>query len=192
MQELIYIHGFNSSAQSQKARETAAWLARHQPAVRLHAPTLPNDPESALLLLEKTVKTCHHAPGLIGSSMGGFFATILSERHALPAVLINPAVHPHRLLRHYLGPNQNPYTGVRYVLTEAHIGQLRDMEVSAIRHPERLWVLLKQGDETLDYRLAVSWYAGCAVEVAAGGNHAFEDYASRLPEIYAFLQARIE
>ena len=191
MQELIYIHGFNSSSQSQKARETAAWLSQHHPAIRLHAPTLPNDLAAALILLEKTVKNCDHAPGLIGSSMGGFFATILSQRYELPAVLINPAVHPHRLLKHYLGWNQNPHTGVRYELKEEHIELLRTMEVSVITHPELLWVLVKEGDETLDYRLAVEWYAGCQLEVAAGGNHAFEDFATRLPEIYAFLQARI-
>lgn len=191
MQELLYIHGFNSSAQSQKARETAAWLAQHHPALRLHAPTLPNDPEAALILLEKTVKACDHPPALIGSSMGGFLATVLSDRFGLPAVLINPAVHPHRLLRHYLGENTNPQTGVRYVLEERHMEILRAMEVTSIRHPGRLWVLLKEGDETLDYRLAVEWYAGCAMEVQAGGNHAYEDYAARLPEIYAFLQARI-
>jgi len=191
MQELIYIHGFDSSAQSQKARETADWLHEHHPQVRLHAPTLPNEPHEALILLEKTVKECDHAPGLIGSSMGGFLATILSQRYGLPAVLINPAVHPHLLLKNYLGRRQNPYTGVWYEMKASHMALLRAMEVSAIEHPELLWVLVKAGDETLDYRVAQSWYAGCALEVGPGGNHAFDDFASRLPEIYAFLSARV-
>lgn len=189
MKALLYLHGFDSSAQSLKARQTRAWAAQHSPQLQLHFPNLPNNPEKALILLEKTVENCHDKPGLIGSSMGGFFATVLSERYGLAAVLINPAVHPHRLLRHYLGPRRNPQTGESYELTPAHMDILRVME-TPVTHPERLLVLLKKGDETLDYRLAEQWYHGCTLQIDEGGDHAFTDYEQRLPAIFAFLQAR--
>lgn len=191
MQELIYIHGFNSSPQSQKARDTAAWLAVHRPELRLRVPTLPYDPEAAILLLEKTVQSCHDAPGLIGSSLGGFWATVLAERLGLRAVLINPAVRPHQLLSAYLGENRNYHTGETYVLEPRHVEILRALEVEQISRPQDLWVLLETGDETLDYRQAVSYYAGCPQDVREGGSHAFDSYVERLPEILAFLEKKI-
>lgn len=191
MQDLIYIHGFNSSPQSQKAQDTARWLANHHPSVRLHVPTLSYDPEAALLLLLKTVERCGSVPGLIGSSMGGFYATVLAERFGLRAALINPAVHPHRLLAHYLGENRNYHTGESYVLEPRHVDILKAQEVTHISHPERLWVLLQTADETLDYRQAVAYYAGCPQDIFEGGSHAYDNYVERLPEIYAFLKMSI-
>lgn len=187
MTDLIYIHGFNSSPRSQKAQETRVWLAKYQPQVRLHVPALPYDPASALALLSAAVAQCVSAPVLVGSSLGGFMASVLSERYGLRAALINPAVYPHRLLPAYLGQNTNPYTGEQYVLTAQHMTELEAMTPARLSAPTRTLVLLQSGDETLDYRQAVRFYRGSPMSIEPGGSHAYENFAARLPDIYAFL-----
>jgi predicted esterase YcpF (UPF0227 family) len=91
---------------------------------------------------------------LVGSSLGGFYATWLAEKHGLKAVLINPAVHPHRDLRVFLGVQQNLHTGEKYELTESHLAQWEQLFVPAIT-PTRYLLLVETGDELLDYREAV-------------------------------------
>lgn len=184
---IVYVHGFNSSPQSAKARQLQAWAAAHRPDLAIRVPALPMDPEKALALLESCVQSCPPATGLIGSSMGGFFANVLAARHGLPAVLINPAVHPHRLLARHLGENRNYHTGEVSELLPAHVGFLERTEVPPAS-PSRLRVLLETGDETLDYREAERFYAGCRVEVAAGGSHAYEGFLAALPSIVEFLE----
>lgn len=185
MQDILYIHGFLSSPQSAKAQVMQAWAARH-PGVRVQVPALPVDPCAALEQLEGIVRTSATPPGLIGSSLGGFYANILAARHGLRAVLLNPAVHPHQLLRAYVGMQENHHTGVASEVKPEHFDFLERIEVKP-PHPERLRVLLETGDETLDYRLAVRFYDGCGLDITEGGSHAYEGFADRLPGIIAFL-----
>ena len=49
------------------------------------------DADAAFALLERELASVD-APLLVGSSLGGYYATVLAERHGLKAVLINPAV----------------------------------------------------------------------------------------------------
>jgi predicted esterase YcpF (UPF0227 family) len=185
MQDILYIHGFLSSPQSAKAQQMQAYAARH-PQLRVQVPALPVDPAAALAILEDCIRRSPTPPGLIGSSLGGFYANILAARHALRAVLVNPAVHPHRLLAAYVGEQRNHHTGVAAEVKPEHFRLLEALEV-APRHPERLWVLLETGDETLDYRQAVAFYAACAQDVTPGGSHAYESFAGKLPAIVDFL-----
>ena len=185
MHDLLYIHGFLSSPQSVKARQVQAWAApRHD--LRVHAPALPADPESALAILEETVQACATAPGLIGSSLGGFYANILAARHGLRAVLINPAVHPHMLLQRYAGAPQAEHGDVMTGVTPAHFSLLERVEIRPV-HSEHLWVLLETGDETLDYRQAEQFYQGCAIDITPGGAHSYEGFLQKLPAINTFL-----
>lgn len=190
MKELIYIHGFNSSPQSAKAQQLLAWAARYRPDLHIHVPALPIDPEKALALLDASVQACGSAPGLIGSSLGGFYATVLAERHGLRAVLINPAVHPHQLLARHLGEPRNYHTGEAAELRHEHIAVLERLEVVP-SSPGRLWVLLETGDETLDYRQAADFYAGCRVDITEGGSHAYEGFVAKLPSIVEFLNQQV-
>lgn len=186
---LIYIHGFNSSPQSLKAQETLHYLREQQLAVEFVAPDLANYPQQTHTELTTLIKQhANRQVALIGSSMGGFFATVLAEQFGLRAVLINPAVHPHRLIRGYLGHNVNPYSGVHYTLTEEHLQQLASLDVQSLRAPQNLFLLTQTGDETLDYRDAVSYYRNCSQRVVDGGNHRFENYVEHLPECIKFLQ----
>jgi predicted esterase YcpF (UPF0227 family) len=192
MQDILYIHGFLSSPQSAKAQQMLAYARRH-PELRLQVPALPVDPAAALGILEGvlagSMREGAAPPGLIGSSLGGFYANILAARHGLRAVLLNPAVHPHRLLATYTGEQRNYHTGVASDVKPEHFRLLEQLEVRP-PHPERLWVLLETGDETLDYRQAEQFYSACTVDVTQGGSHTYEGFAERLPDIVAFLNRK--
>ncbi len=123
---------------------------------------------------------------LIGSSLGGYYATFLAEKHGLKAVLINPAVLPDRDLEQFLGPQRNLYTGEPYELTPAHLAEMRALSVPRITRPERYYLLVQTGDEVLDYREAVRYYAGAKQCVIEGGDHGFHDFEREIPEILRF------
>ena len=112
---ILYIHGFISSPQSIKAQQSRVYAEAL--GIECVVPDLPNTPGATLASVERVLQGLlaeHARVGLIGSSLGGFFATVLAEKYALPAVLINPAVRPHHLIAHYIGDNFNPYTCLLY------------------------------------------------------------------------------
>ena len=111
---LIYLHGFNSSPQSHKAQVLGRYLAERGLGECYACPALPHQPEAAVAVIETELARAPKGPvTLVGSSLGGYYATWLSENHGLKAVLINPAVHPHRDLRAFLGVQQNLHSGER-------------------------------------------------------------------------------
>jgi uncharacterized protein len=186
MQHILYIHGFLSSPQSTKAQQMQQFAAGC-PDLRLMVPPLPVDPAAALAVLEECIASSPNLPVLIGSSLGGFYANILAARYGMRAVLINPAVHPHKLLAAYVGAQRNYHTGVASEVKPEHFQMLERLEVRPV-HPERLWVLLETGDETLDYRMAETFYAACKIDVTPGGSHTYEGFVQRLPAIVEFLR----
>lgn len=184
---VIYLHGFNSSPASHKARLFAAYCH----AQGLHdvlVPALPYDPARALQSLEDCIQDSGDRVALlVGSSLGGYYATYLAERHGLKAALINPAVAPCEYLpRKIVGSQRNYYTEEEYEFTLEHVAFLRTLEVKKIRDPARYLLLVQTGDETLDYRLAVQLYAGCQQIVQEGGSHSFDNFAAVLPTILRF------
>ncbi|MEN2506392.1 YqiA/YcfP family alpha/beta fold hydrolase [Stutzerimonas stutzeri] len=182
---IVYMHGLNSSPLSQKASQLTAALERIGSIDRLRVPALHHHPRQAIAQLEAAIVELGR-PVLVGSSLGGYYATHLAERHGLKALLINPAVTPHRHFDGYLGPQTNLYTGEVWELTEDHVTALAELEVPPPRDAERYQVWLQTGDETLDYRHAASFYQGCAVRIQAGGDHGFQGFAERLPALLAF------
>jgi len=182
---LLYIHGLNSSPASFKANLLKRKLDSLGREAEFLAPALPDRPKAAAALLERELAK-HPGAALVGSSLGGFYATWLAERHGLKAVLVNPAVRPYEGLRQYLGPQQNLHTGERYELTPAHLEELREMDTAAITHPERYLLLVGTGDEVLDYRQAVERYRGCVQMVIEGGDHGFSDFAEYLGPVLEF------
>ena len=184
---LLYLHGFNSSHASHKAQVLQAHLDRRGRGAELLAPDLPHRPAQAIALVESLLAQLPRKPTLVGSSLGGYYATGLAERHDLQAVLINPVVAPYRLLAPLLGPQQNLYTGEIYELTAQHLAELQALEVEAL-HPERYLLLVQTGDEVLDYREAVARFAGAQQIVIAGGDHGFQEFEKYLDEILAFAE----
>lgn len=190
---LIYLHGFLSSPLSAKATQTRAYLAQNNPSVRgspiaFEVPALGDLPEQACAVAEMAIGAAlaRGPVGLIGSSMGGYFATLMAERHDLRAVLVNPSALPHRRMHRYRGLNTNPYSGVQFTLDAGHERWLEQNLPAAI-HPDRYWLLTQTGDEVLDYREAVAYYAGCRQTIESGGNHQFVGFERHLPEIVGFL-----
>lgn len=186
---LIYLHGFMSSPQSAKATLTRDYLASRRLPIAFEVPALPDLPERALAAAEvAVVAALQRGPvGLIGSSMGGYFATILAERCDLRAVLVNPSAQPHRRIDRYFGPNTNPYSGSQFTLDAGHARWL-EQALPPVLHPDRYWLLTQMGDEVLDYREAVEFYAGCRQTIEPGGNHQFPGFECYLPAVIEFLQ----
>jgi predicted esterase YcpF (UPF0227 family) len=182
---LLYIHGLNSSALSRKACQLTALMQSLGLADQLRVPELHHHPRQAMAQLERAIAELGR-PLLVGSSLGGYYATHLAQRHGLKAVLINPAVNPHQLFDGFLGTQQNLYTGETWQLTHDHVQALRELEVPAPQDPARVQVWLQTGDETLDYRRAETFYRACALRIQAGGDHSFQGFAERLPALLSF------
>ncbi|GAB6388400.1 YqiA/YcfP family alpha/beta fold hydrolase [Stutzerimonas marianensis] len=182
---ILYMHGLNSSPQSQKARQLMQAMERLGASDRLRVPALHHHPRQAIAQLEAGIAELGR-PLLVGSSLGGYYATHLAERHGLKALLINPAVTPHRRFDGYLGPQTNLYTGEVWQLTDDHVAALAELEVAPPEDAERYQVWLQTGDETLDYRHAADFYRCCALRIQAGGDHGFQGFAERLPALLAF------
>lgn len=190
---LIYVHGFNSSPDSWKARALRAELKRQGREQQLRVPALSHWPAEAIEQLEAEIAAANGPVTLIGSSLGGYYSTWLVEQNpALRAVLVNPAVHPYRLLEEWLGQNTNLYTREQYQLTERHLEQLLALDCPQLQHPDRYLLLVQTGDETLDYREAVDKYAACARFVQPGGSHGFEHFEALIPALQAFSEGRVE
>lgn len=191
MTHILYLHGFLSSEQSVKAVATQRYFSQHHPDVVLHTPRLSNYPARLQPQLEALVaqvpELVEQGGRVIGSSMGGFLATWLTERFGGKAVLINPAVRPYELLRDYLGEHQNPYTSENFTLVPDDIDALIALDTPRVTQPENYRVLLQTGDETLNYQEAESKYAGSDLVIEQGGDHSFTTYASHLTDLASFL-----
>ena len=184
---LFYIHGFNSSPQSAKARILQQAIQGND-TVQFHVPGLPYDPQRSIDILSNAVQACQDGPiGLVGSSLGGFYGTWLAEKFDLPLVLINPAVRPHELLKDFLGENENIYTGEKYLFTEQHIAMLKQLDINPITKPERYLLLTQTADEVLDYQQGVEKYASSEQIVEQGGSHGFDGFEHHIKTIFEFF-----
>ncbi|WP_076539077.1 YqiA/YcfP family alpha/beta fold hydrolase [Shewanella sp. UCD-KL21] len=190
---LLYIHGFNSSPLSDKAKETADYIKQRFPDYPFHQPQLPSSPKAAMTLLCGIVEQAK-AKGepltYIGSSLGGYFASYLAEQYGGKAVLINPAVKPFELFDAFLGPQYNPYTDEHYQVLPQHKLDVAEYNTEVIRRPDRFLVFLQTGDEVLDYRQALSKYHCCQLHLEANGDHSFIGYKNQLDKICDFLQIK--
>jgi predicted esterase YcpF (UPF0227 family) len=186
---LIYLHGFRSAPASHKATALGAAVDALPAQARplLHVPYLQLSPQRAVARVEALARESPPASvTLVGSSLGGYYATWVAEALGLRAVLINPAVHPYDDLAPYLGVQTNLYTGEDFEVTAAHFDELRALRVPRITRPGRYFLLVETGDEVLDYRVAVRFYAGAWQFVRGGGDHAFADYQAQIPAILRF------
>ena len=185
----VYLHGFRSSPASAKATRFAAAVAALPQALRpkLSIPALPDRPSQAMAIVESLVRQATAPVCLVGSSLGGFYATAAAERFGVRAALINPAVAPDVDLRDHGGIQVNLHTGARFEVTQAHFDDLRALRVDRITRPQRYLLLVQTGDEVLDYRQAVAFYAGAYQFVQGGGDHAFAGFEAQIPTILAFV-----
>ncbi|MGQ0749570.1 MAG: YqiA/YcfP family alpha/beta fold hydrolase [Betaproteobacteria bacterium] len=186
---VVYIHGFNSSALSFKARLLRERMAALGRSAEFHCPELDHRPSRAIAQLETLISEQTGRAALIGSSLGGYYATWLAEKHDLRAALINPAVRPYELLGAYVGPQRNLYTGAQYEFTEQHLEALRALETARVT-PERYLLIVGTADEVLDYRTATVRYRGCREIVVEGGDHGLSCFAAYVGRIVEFCEAQ--
>ncbi len=188
---LLYLHGFRSSPQSFKAQRLAAWLQARRPGVHWWCPQLPPSPAAAWALIESGIKDWpRDAMAVLGSSLGGFYATAVAEATGCPALLLNPAVDPARDLAPYsLGGDLTQFhrPEQRFAFLPQYIDELRALAVAAITRPERYGAVIAKGDEVLDWREMSERYRGAAIRLIDGSDHALSDFDRHLPFIVDFL-----
>jgi predicted esterase YcpF (UPF0227 family) len=192
---LLYLHGFRSSPRSFKAQRLRAWLATHRPEVQWWCPQLPPSPREAMALVADGIQGWPaDGSAVLGSSLGGFYATAVAERTGWPCVLLNPAVDPARDLAAHIGeqtafhpPDKPDDPDGRFFFRATFIDELRALTPPAITRPERYFAVIAQGDEVLDWREMVARYPGARQRVLPGGDHALSDFDDHLPHLLRFL-----
>ncbi len=185
---LLYLHGFRSSPKSFKAQRMHAWLRRHRPDVHWWCPQLPPSPAAAMGLVADGIAAWPRLRmAVVGSSLGGFYATWVAERTGCPAVVLNPAVEPARDLAQHIGeqtgfhdPDDHFYFRVEYV------EELQRLAVPVTR-PDRYLAVIAKGDEVLDWREMSERYRGANVILIDGSDHALSDFDDHLDDIVRFL-----
>jgi uncharacterized protein len=185
---LLYLHGFRSSPKSFKAQRLAAWLAAHRPELHWWCPQLPPSPRAAMALVREGIAGWPASAAVLGSSLGGFYATAVAEATGWPAVLLNPAVDPARDLKAYIGEQTAFHTPEeRFFFRAEYVDELRALTLPAITRPERCFAVVAKGDELLDWREMSARYAGASIRLVEGSDHALSDFDDHLPSILRFL-----
>ena len=185
---LLYLHGFRSSPQSMKASRTAAWVRQHRPDVVWLCPQLPPSPHAALgSVLDAMAGWPLETTGVIGSSLGGFYATEVAERSGCRAVLINPAVDPARDLKKYIGETTAWHSDERFFFRAEFVDELRALTRPVLTDLGRYFAIIAKGDEVLDWHEMAARYAGCPTRLVEGSDHALSDFDDHWPEIVRFL-----
>lgn len=186
---IIYLHGFASSPRSLKAQMLQSYCDQHTD-LTLHLPNLNMPVQQVLQKISALVERLSDVV-IIGSSLGGFYATQMVVKHQVPAVLINPAMRPWHLFRALYGANSLPYAvHPNWTLDESQLDYLEQVAVSDLPQTAQVLVLLQQGDEVLDYREAEYFYSGthsAMLITEAKGNHAMDDFAQKIPLVLQFL-----
>jgi predicted esterase YcpF (UPF0227 family) len=185
---MLYLHGFRSSPHSTKARRMADWVQQHRPDLRWWCPQLPPSPRQAVALLDEGLAAWPpQGMAVIGSSLGGFYATVLAERLGCAAALLNPAVDPARDLAAHIGETTAWHSEERFFFRPEFIDELRALRPPQISRRERYFAVIAKGDELLDWREMTTRYAGCRIKLLEGGDHALSDFDEHLPDITGFL-----
>jgi uncharacterized protein len=191
---LLYLHGFRSSPLSVKAQKMASVVKQRHPKVRWWCPQLPPSPRAAMDLIMNGIARWPQDAGfarmaVVGSSLGGFYATVVAERLGCRAVLLNPAVDPARDLTRHIGEQtswQNP--DEHFFFAPEFVEELRALHAGPLRAPRNYLAVVAKGDEVLDWREMTARYAGAHIELLEGGDHALSDFDTHVPLILDFLQ----
>lgn len=182
---ILYLHGFGSSPASWKAKLLGAHLEALGQGERFLCPLLSPVPQEAIASAEALIAAAPGKVTLVGSSLGGHYATFLAEKHDLRAVLVNPAVVQRLEAKRFLGEHAHFHSGEIFTFTADHAAQLQ-AQTLVRPDPARYLLLLETGDAVLDYRHALEHYVGCRQIVLSGGDHSFTKFPRYLPQILEF------
>ncbi len=186
---LLYLHGFRSSPRSTKAQLVQQAIAQRHPKVTLWCPQLAPSPRDAMAAVMQGVAAWpRERMAVMGSSLGGYYATWVAEQTGCRAVLLNPAVHAARDLAGQVGSHPSWHEPQAYFEFKAdYVDELRALAVTTISRPERYYALIAKGDEVLDWREMSAHYAGAPGRLLEGSDHAITEFAQYLDEVLAFL-----
>jgi predicted esterase YcpF (UPF0227 family) len=184
---ILYLHGFRSSPQSMKARLMGERMAALGLGADYLCPQLPASPKQAMALALSLVDGVPAgAVSIVGSSLGGYYATWLAERLGCRAVLLNPAIVPRQDLQKYVGVSTQFHSDEPFEFKQAYIDELHALDVAHISRPERYYLIAATGDEVLDYRDMVAHYRHARQHVIQGSDHGISEFADYVPEVLAF------
>ena len=186
---LLYLHGFRSSPQSMKSQKVAARMAARHPGVVFWCPQLPPSPREAMAMVMDGIA---HWPAstmaVVGSSLGGFYATHVAQVRGCKAVLLNPAVDPARDLAKYIGEQTAWHDPAeRFYFEPRFVDELRALECGPLADPARYFAVIAKGDEVLDWREMTGRYPGVRIKLLEGSDHALSDFDDHIDEVFAFL-----
>jgi len=186
---LLYLHGFRSSPQSTKARKFAAWVAAHRPGLVWWCPQLPASPAESMRALMTGISAWPvERMAVIGSSLGGFYATALAERRGCRAVLLNPGVDPARDLADAIGATTAWHSDEPFDFRPEYVAELRAIGPPAqLTNLDRYFAVIAKGDEVLSWREMSERYAGAHIRLIEGSDHALSDFDDHFPAVLAFL-----
>ena len=187
---LLYLHGFRSSPQSAKARLMAAYVAQHYPAVHWCCPQLPPSPRAAMDLVAQGITPWPRGSmAVVGSSLGGFYASWVARHTGCPSVLLNPAVHPARDLARHIGEQTAWHDPAEhFFFLPEYIAQLQALAAEHTLPVGRELAIIAKGDEVLDWQEMVARYPAARQTLLEGGDHALSDFEDHLPAVAQFLQ----
>jgi uncharacterized protein len=186
---LLYLHGFRSSPRSFKAQQVGTRVRVRHPEVEWWCPQLPPSPRAAMQMVTQGIAGWPRGSmGVIGSSLGGFYATHVAETTGCRAVLLNPAVHAARDLAKYVG-DQTSYhdPAEHFYFDPAYVDELRALEHGAVALPSNYFDVVAKGDEVLDWREMTGRYPGARIKLLEGSDHALSDFDDHIDEVLAFL-----
>ncbi len=194
--QIIYLHGFQSSPMSKKGQELEQYCTNVEHA-DVHLPDLNKPPEHVLRDVSKLIESLPlDQVTLVGSSLGGFYATYFVAKYGCPAVLVNPAMQPWQLFEDLFGIEQIPLKVTdSWTLDADQLQQLQSIADTKLKHADKILVLLQRGDEVLDYRQAQRYYnaaqPSALILTDADGNHAMDDFEEKLPFVLRFLSTAL-
>lgn len=183
---ILYLHGFRSSPLSFKARLIGERMSALGRAAEYQCPQLPASPRQAIALAEKLIAASHEPVALVGSSLGGYYATWLAEKFGCRVVLLNPAVKPPRDLEKYVGVTTAYHSDAPFEFKREYIEELKTLAVDRISRPERYFLMAATGDEVLDWREMTAHYPGARHHVIEGSDHGITEFAQYVDEVLAF------
>ena len=182
---ILYLHGFRSSPRSFKARLLAERMAELGRSAEFLCPQLPASPRAAIALAQQLIAE-HEDMHLIGSSLGGYYATWLAEQSGCRAVLLNPAVQPARDLGPHVGTMKAYHSDQPFEFKHEYVDELKTLQIERITQPQRYLLAAATGDEVLDWREMVAHYPGVSQRIIEGSDHGISDFGEYMDEVLAF------
>lgn len=192
--KILYLHGFRSSPDSFKSRLMAQAMAERGRQADWCCPQLPASPKAAAELAHQQARRlldglpAHHLT-VVGSSLGGYYATWLAEQLGCRAVLLNPAVHAARDLATQVGEHTMYHSAAPFVFLPEYVQELQALDVPRLTQPQRYFLVAATGDEVLDWREMRDRFGGCRQRIIDGSDHGLSDFAHWMPEVLEFALA---